>query len=223
MRLLGQSPNPEYRGGPLTFMVEGVPEAPVNVDLGAVARTAVGALLIAVPAALIAILVSFLRTPTYEAAAQVWVHLRQGDQQVNSLPDPYLLQTTTLKVIDTIDTCPVAKETKRRLDPPIDPAELLDELTVEQVQGTNLIRLTYKDTKPEKTQRIGGTLAEVSSERISETNAAGYDVRVTVYGEVSPPKTLADPKPLRSGILTLVVVWMLYAGVTLAMLVLLRR
>jgi hypothetical protein len=67
-----------------------------------------------------------------------------------------------------------------------------------------------------------GTLAEVSSERISETNAAGYDVRATVYGEVSPPKTLADPKPLRSGLLTLVV-WVLYAALTLAMLVVLRR
>ena len=195
----------------------------MNVDLGAVARTAVGALLIAFPAALIAILVSLLRTPAYEASAQVWVHLRQGDQQVNSLREPYLLQTTTLKVIDTIDTRPAAKETKRRLDPPIDPAELLDDLSVEQVQGTNLIRLTYKATKPEKTKRIVGTLAEVSSERISETNAAGYDVRATVYGEVSPPKTLADPKPLRSGFLTLVVVWVLYAGVTLAMLVVLRR
>ena len=195
----------------------------VNVDLGAVARTAVGALLIAVPAALIAILVSLLRTPAYEASAQVWVHLRQGDQQVNSLPDPYLLQTTTLKVIDTIDTRPVAKETKRRLKLRMESTELLDDLSVEQVQGTNLIRLTYKDTKPEKTKRIVGTLAEVSSERISETNAAGYDVKATVYGEVSLPKTQADPKPSRSGLLTLVVVWVLYAGVTLAMLVVLRR
>ena len=195
----------------------------MNVDLGAVARTAVGALLIAVPAALIAFLVSLLRTPAYEASTQVWVHLRQGDQQVNSLPDPYLLQTTTLKVIDTIDTRPVAKETKRRLKLRMESTELLDDLSVEQVQGTNLIRLTYKDTKPEKTKRIVGTLTEVSSERISETNAAGYDVRTTVYGEVSPPKTLADPKPLRSGLLTLVVVWVLYAGVTLAMLVVLRR
>jgi capsular polysaccharide biosynthesis protein len=195
----------------------------VNVDLGAVARTAVGALLIAVPAALIVILVSLLRTPAYEASAQVWVHLWQGDQQVNSLPDPYLLQTTTLKVIDTIDTRPVAEEAKGRLKLRMESTELLDDLSVEQVQGTNLIRLTYKDTKPEKTKRIVGTLAEVSSERISETNAAGYDVRATVYGEVSPPKTLADPKPLRSGLLTLVVVWVLYAGVTLAMLVVLRR
>ena len=149
--------------------------------------------------------------------------MRQGDQQVNSLPDPYLLQTTTLKVIDIIDTRPVAEEAKGRLKLRMESTELLDDLSVEQVQGTNLIRLNYKDTKPEKTKRIVGTIAEVSSERISETNAAGYDVRATVYGEVSPPKTLADPKPLRSGLLTLVVVWVLYAGVTLAMLVVLRR
>ena len=195
----------------------------MNVDLGAVARTAVGALLIAVPAALIAILVSLLQTPAYEASTKVWVHLRQGDQQVNSLPDPYLLLTTTLKVIDTIDTRPVAEEAKGRLKLRMESTELLDDLSVEQVQGTNLIRLTYKDTKPEKTKRIVGTIAEVSSERISETNAAGYDVRATVYGEVILLKTLADPKPLRSGLLTLVVVWVLYAGVTLAMLVVLRR
>jgi capsular polysaccharide biosynthesis protein len=106
----------------------------------------VGALLIAVPAALIVILVSLLRTPAYEASAQVWVHLRQGDQQVNSLPDPYLLQTTTLKVIDIIDTRPVAEEAKGRLKLRMESTELLDDLSVEQVQGTNLIRLTYKLT-----------------------------------------------------------------------------
>jgi uncharacterized protein involved in exopolysaccharide biosynthesis len=43
----------------------------MNVDRGMVARTALGALLIAIPAALIAILVSLLRTPAYEASAQV--------------------------------------------------------------------------------------------------------------------------------------------------------
>ena len=68
-----------------------------------------------------------------------------------------------------------------------------------------------------------GTLAEVSSERISETKVAkGNDIKATVYREVSAPKTLADPKPLRSGPLTLVV-WTLYAGLTLAMLAVLRR
>ena len=128
----------------------------MNVDLGAVARTAVGALLIAVPAALIAILVSLLRTPAYEASTQVLVHLRQGDQQVNSLPDPYLLQTTTLKVIDTIDTRPVAKETKRRLKLRMESTELLDDLSVEQVQA----RISYvSPTKTPNRKRPNGSWA----------------------------------------------------------------
>jgi len=66
----------------------------VNVDLGAVARTAVGALLIAVPAALIAILVSLLRTPAYEASAQVWVHLWQGINRLT--PSPILTYSKRL-------------------------------------------------------------------------------------------------------------------------------
>jgi len=67
----------------------------------------------------------------------------------------------------TIDTRPVAKEAVRRLgsesgaEAGMSPDELLANLTVEEVDATNLLRLTYEGTDPEQAARIPDTLAEV--------------------------------------------------------------
>jgi capsular polysaccharide biosynthesis protein len=146
----------------LAIVVEGVPKAPMSVDRGMVARTALGALLIAIPAALIAILVSLLRTPAYEASAQVWVKhvglLQQtyptgSAEQIQAPPPIGGLQALMPTMIQVAGSHSVAEETARRLGSPTDSAELLDNLTIEQVENTNRIRLTYEDTKPEKVQR----------------------------------------------------------------------
>ncbi len=44
-----------------------------------------------------------------------------------------------------------------------------------------------------------------------------------VWEEAQVPPAVPEPKPLRNGLLTLVGVWALYAGLTLAMVVVLRR
>ena len=188
----------------------------MSVDRGMVARTALGALLIAIPAALIAILVSLLRTPAYEASAQVWV------KHVGLLQQTY----------------PTGSAEQIQAPPPIGGLQALMP-TMIQVRGqslrgrrdrptpglTNGLRRTvgqpnhragreHESHMPHlrrhqsgESPTVVGTLAEVSSERISETKVAkGNDIKATVYREVSAPKTLADPKPLRSGPLTLVVV-----------------
>jgi uncharacterized protein involved in exopolysaccharide biosynthesis len=55
----------------------------------------------------------------------------------------------------------------------MDPAELLDNLTIEQVESTSFIVLTYEDTDPVRAQQIVHTVGDVSSELISERSAAG--------------------------------------------------
>jgi capsular polysaccharide biosynthesis protein len=199
----------------------------VNVHLGAAVRAVVGALLIAVGAALIVTLLtlaSLLRTPTYEPSAQVSVDLqRQSDQQMN-LPAPGEgLQTTTQAMIRAAGNRPVAKGAIRRLGLEMSPAELLDNLTVEQAESKKFIVLTYAGTNRVKATQIVNTLAKVASERISETSVAGSNLTATVYKEARVPKPPPDPNPLRNGLLTLVVVWVLYAGLTLALLAFLRR
>jgi len=84
----------------------------------------------------------------------------------------------------------------------MEPAELLDNLTVERAKNTNFIDLTYEHTNVFVATQVVNTMAEVSSERISETS----NLTATVYKKARVPDypTPVSPKPLRNGLLTLV-------------------
>jgi capsular polysaccharide biosynthesis protein len=163
-------------------------------------------------------LASSTRTPTYEASAQVRVDQKQGDQQmelanqagsgemIKTLPPSVQgLQTIILTMIHTIHTRPVAEETTARLGLRMEPAELLDNLTVEQVENTSFIALTYEGTDPHKATQIVNTVGEVSSELIPERGAAGSQLTAPVYEKAVVSESPVSPKPLRSGLLTLVI------------------
>jgi capsular polysaccharide biosynthesis protein len=92
----------------------------------------------------------------------------------------------------------------------------LDNLTVEQVENTSFIALTYEGNDPQKATQIVSTLGEVSSELISERSAAGSKVRANVYQEARVPKTPVGPDPLKNGLLTLVIGLTLVAIVAIA-------
>jgi capsular polysaccharide biosynthesis protein len=171
------------------------------------------------------------QTPTYEASAQVWVDQKQGDQQIGSLanqagsgemiktlpPKGAGLQAIIQPLVYAIDSQPVAEEALGRLGLQMGAAELLDNLTVEQIEDTSLIVLTYEGTAPERAQRIVNTVGQVSSELISETSAANGQLTATVYEKAAVPATPVSPHPLRNGLLTLVIGLMLCAGTVVAL------
>jgi capsular polysaccharide biosynthesis protein len=145
------------------------------------------------------------QTPTYEASAQVRVVRQQGDRQIIPLPAPGQLQTLAQMVAMATDARPVAEEAIGRLGLRTDPAELLDNLTVEQVESTNLVRLTYEGTDPYEAKRIVDTVGEVASESFSGRSAAGGDFTATLVRRASVPDAPVSPNPLRNGLLVLVV------------------
>ncbi len=165
---------------------------------------------------------SSLQAPTYEASAQVWVDERspaQGAgngkiQLIPNAPTPETLRALTLEMMHAIDSRPVAQEVIARLGLRMKPAELLDSLTVEQVEDTSFIRLTYADADPYKAKRIVNTVGEVSSEIISERSSA---LTVTVWEKASVPETPVSPHPWRNGLLTLVIGLVLCAGTVVAL------
>jgi hypothetical protein len=118
----------------------------------------------------------------------------------------------TLEMAHAIDSRPVAEETLLRLGLHMEPAELLDSISVEQIEGTQFIRLTYEGTDPYKVKKIVDTVGEVSSELISERSAAGSKYTATVWKKAEWPTTPVSPHPLRNGLLTLVIVLVLCAG-----------
>ena len=165
---------------------------------------------------------SLLQTPTYEANAQVWVGQKQGTgngkiQLIPLAPSPETLQTSLLTMTHAIDSRPVAEETIQRLGLHMKPSELLDNLTVEQIEGTQFIRLSYEDTDPEIAQRIVNTVGKVSSERISPISVAGSNFTATVGEKAKVPESPVSPHPWSNGLLTLVVGLVLCAGTVVAL------
>src|SRR5829696_920891 len=203
--------------------VEGSGRRVMNVEAAMVARAVRGALLIAIIAAIIVTLVSlvmFLREPIYEPTARVWVQreLRIGPPSPG--PDKRLTETTPA-MVRLAASRPVAEEARRSVGLPAGSAELLENLEIARVRGTTFIDLTYRGTDRKKATQTVNTLARVASQRLSE--AGRKNLTAVVWEEAQVPPAVPEPKPLRNGLLTLVGVWALYAGLTLAMLVVLRR
>jgi hypothetical protein len=119
----------------------------------------------------------------------------------------------TEMMIHAIDSRPLAEEAILRLGLQMKPAELLDKLTVEQVEGSQFIRLSYEDTDPERAKQIVNTVGETSSEFFAERSA----FKVTVWEKAVHPTTLVSPHPLRNGLLTLVIGLVLCAGTLVAL------
>ena len=120
-------------------------------------------------------------------------------------------------MIHAIDSRPVAEEAIKRLGLQMKPAELLDNLTVEQLENTQrFIVLSYEDTDPVEATRIANTVGEVSSELISERSAARIQLTANVYEKAGVPLAPASPHPLRNGLLTLVMGLVLCVGLVVA-------
>jgi capsular polysaccharide biosynthesis protein len=142
------------------------------------------AMLVAVVLVAVAVsLASLLQTPTYEASAQVWVDQKQGDQQTNLAGTVEGLQAIIQPLVYAIDSRPVAEKALGRLGLQMGATDLLDNLTVEQLENTSFIVLTYEGTDPKRAQQIANTVGEVSSELISERSVEDSKLKATVYEE----------------------------------------
>jgi capsular polysaccharide biosynthesis protein len=159
-----------------------------------------------------------LQMPTYKASARVLVGERSPEQGprdgkiqlIPLAPTPETPQMLTQTMARAIESRPVAREVIRRSGLRMDPDELLDNLTVEQVEDTNFIVLTSEDNNPMRARQIANAVGEVSSELISERSS---NLTAIVWQKAELPETPASPHPLRNGILTLVIGLVLCAGI----------
>ena len=165
--------------------------------------------------------VSATRPPTYEASALLMVGQKElSDGKIPLIPlapAPETLQQLTHTMVVAIESRPVAEEAIRRLRLELSPDQLLNNLTVEQVETSQFIQLTYTDNDPGRAEEVVNTVGQVSSERISNTSAAATNIKATVYERAITPASPVSPKPWRNGLLTLVVGLVLCAGRALAL------
>src|SRR5215213_1557632 len=118
------------------------------------AKLAAGAIAASLLVAAVVTVESLLQTPKYEASALVRVDFqKRSDKQTNQTGSGEEFQTLPLPsegrrqlirtMVTTIDTRPVAQRAVRRLGLRMSAEELLNNLTVEQVQASPFIRLSY--------------------------------------------------------------------------------
>jgi capsular polysaccharide biosynthesis protein len=156
---------------------------------------------------------SLLQTPVYEATA--WLSLGQKqspDQPPVDMSSIEGLQQLTHTMVVAIKSPPVADEVIQGRGLQMGTQELLDNLTVEQIEDTSFLLLSYRDTDRQRAKDVVNDVSDTSIRRISAANVSTNDTTVTVYKRAAVPGAPVSPKPFRNGLLTLVAGLVLCAG-----------
>jgi capsular polysaccharide biosynthesis protein len=178
-------------------------------------RIAAGLTLAVVVIAVTATVASLARTPQYEASVQILVGQARGTTETpNDAIGPQLLTQT---MAEGVSSRPVARAVISQEGLQMTTEEFLEErLSVEQIDGTQFIRVDYKDASPERAQRVANAVGNVFSEQVSEVSPSANTTTATVWNRAGLPEEPVSPKPLRNGLLALVLGLMLIAGLALA-------
>jgi capsular polysaccharide biosynthesis protein len=157
---------------------------------------------------------SLVQTPVYEASAKLLLGQKQDENQLlgNLMGSVEGLQQLTHTMVEAVGSRPVAEETIQRLGLQMNPQNLLDNLTVEQVEDTQFLQLSYSDTDPQRAKEIVNVVSDVSSNKFAEANASPSDITVMVWEYAAVPRAPISPDPVRNGLLALGLGLMLGVG-----------
>jgi capsular exopolysaccharide synthesis family protein len=146
----------------------------------------------------IALALSSLQTPQYEASIRILI--RQESGIVDTPMNVGGLRDLTATMAKAVATRPVAEETISRLDLNATPQQLLGDLSATQEVGTQFVHVTYKDPDPERARLVVTTVGEVFSEQmelISNDTPNATAVTATLWEPAAVPTEPASPDPLR--------------------------
>jgi capsular polysaccharide biosynthesis protein len=137
---------------------------------------------------------SLAQTPIYETSIDMLVQKQEKDASDTLNGDVQGLQQLTMTMVELIDSRPVAESVIRELDLRTTPEGFLQSLSVEQLNATPVITVTYEDPSPRLAQRVVNTVGEEFSERISEESpVAEGSVTVTVWERAALPEDPVSP------------------------------
>jgi capsular polysaccharide biosynthesis protein len=165
---------------------------------------------VALVAALVVTCYGLYQVPRYETSAKVLALQKpppsdcyQGICPIPNAPEddtPF-----TAAVAKAIPTKPVARAVTKQLRLPRGSAsKVLKNTNADVDAGTAFIDVTYTDSSPKRAQQITNTLAEVSSERITETSLGPHRITATLWQPATLPATPVSPNPLRNGLVAFV-------------------
>jgi len=149
---------------------------------------------------LLAVLLSVLTTPRYQAVSQVFVSTRESES-VNDLVAGTTFTSQRVKSYTALVTSP------RVLEPVIEdlgltdtPEELAERVTAESPEETVLISITVTDEAPSTAARtadaIAASLASVVADLEQPSGAAGSPVEISAVRNAVPPESPVTPRPM---------------------------
>lgn len=153
---------------------------------------------------------SITQTPVYNASVKILVgQERPADTPFDSNPGALEgefmgLQQVTQTMVEITQTRPIAQAVIWRLNLNMSAEELLDNLHVEQVHATPLVQVDYKDTDPERAQLIANTVGEIASQQIAKESPSANTITAKVWEQAELPGNPVSPKPIRDGLVALV-------------------
>ncbi len=169
-------------------------------------------LIVLVTAMLIGLVVGWTlaQTPIYQASITVLVGQQPGTTQT---PVPVGdLNALTQTMTETVDSRPVAEAAIQQLDLQMAPSSLLENLSAERVPDSQLIRVNYTDSSPQRAQQIVNAVGDVFSEQVSETSANANPISATVWERAEVPSAPVSPNVGRNILVSLMAGLLLGTG-----------
>lgn len=211
---------PDY-GARSLYSTEGSASAETGLSLkellGVLWRRSWAIVLVTAVLAGSAVFFSVSQVPRYESSILMLVGKEQGDAPGSLASDVQGLQQLTQTVAEVIPTRTVAEAVIRDLDLSVTPDEFLENLSVEPVQNTQVVEVSYRDPDPRTARRVADTVGEVFSEQVDELSPSASAITATVWEQAEVPGAPVSPDPVRDGLLGLVLGLML--GIGLAFLI----
>jgi capsular polysaccharide biosynthesis protein len=155
---------------------------------------------------------SLYQMPTYQATVKMLVSQKSpGGQNLGG--DIAGLQEGTLTVARAVPTQPVAQGVVEQLNQPdLSAGEVLAKMSVEPDPGTMFINVSYKDSDPQRAQLIANTIAEMSSQKISDVMLGANPIVARIWQPATLPENPVSPNPVRNGIIALLLGGLLGVG-----------
>ena len=146
---------------------------------------------------------SLMQPPVYESSIKILVGQEGGIAQhpINTGG----LQDLTRTVAEAVNSRPIAQGVIEQENLRTDPGTLLANLQVEAIEETQFVAVSYRDSDPQRTRRVADAVGGVFSKRFAEANESGGIITATVWEPAGPAGAPISPKPLRNGLLALMI------------------
>lgn len=168
-------------------------------------------LILLLPLVLAALTVTLasLQPTVYESTTTILVGKEQEessqDAPVDLQSDVQEIQTLIPTVAQTVETSPVAQDIVARTGVAVPSSQVLADLEVEQLVGTQFIEISYQHGDPRVVRRVTSAVGTVVSDRVSASSDGFGGATVRVWAEASAPQPPASSSVLLLGLGALVV------------------